>query len=532
MIFGNSHDAERESEHHRVTRSSPSASDVSTTIGGWEFGRRRAPSRARAHVAGFGLGRIGLIAVLVTFVVASLNFALQMQAFSGPDESAHLGYAHSITSGRLPEIDDPIEAPIEATDWRQNIAEAGDAEHRSVWVANHPPLFYVAVAPLIWLSDSLDRGDGGLLFVRLANVFFATLGLVMTNALAMIVTGGSRRVALAATAVAAFLPLVHYTFGAGINDGLAFLSATGVLLAAARLVTVGFRQRDLILVGAWAVVAAGTRASAMFLAVLVVLFVAAHQALRSDVGRAALARRSAMIIGVGLGPAVLLFGWFYARNVALYGDLTGSSFLLDYFDFPEGSNLLEVVTTGSLWSDVYHRLTSTSAPGERYQTAPFLVAAGFGAAALIGVILTARRGRRAAATVRRPPFALCGFATAAVVGMLAVHASDGGSPHARYLLPALGAGCTLFAIGLDRLWPGVLPAAAAATACLWSAHFIPSQLWDIGGYFAANPPLRGIARSALGLIGTVAASVALGTLVYLAADAMRRASTTATTDAS
>lgn len=473
----------------------------------------------------FGLERLGLVAVLVTFVVSALNFAFQTQAFTGPDESPHLGYAHSIAGGELPRIDDPADVPVEATEWSEHVAQANSVELQSVWVANHPPLFYMAVAPLVWLSDGLDRGDGGLMFVRLANVVFATIGLLMTYALAMIVTGGARQTALAATAIAAFLPLVHFTFGAGINDGLGFLASTGLLVAAARIVTrpPASRQRtDLIVLGAVAAVAAGTRASTMFLAVLVIAFVAVHQALRSGADRAAALRRSATIAGAGIGPGLVLFGWFYVRNVRLYGDLTGSSFLFDYFDFREGDGLLGVLSDGSVWTEVYFRLTSTASPGEPYQTVPFVVAVGFGAVALVGLVLVAARWFSVSASVPMPGVALCALATGAVAGMLAVHAAGGGSPHARYLMPALGAGSTLVAIGLNRVWPGVLPAAAAMTTCLWSAHFLPAQVRKVDGpFFLANPELRGVGGATLGVIGTGAAVLAMGVLLYLAGTARR-----------
>ena len=45
-----------------------------------------------------------------------------------------------------------------------------------------------------------------------------------------------------------------------------------------------------------------------------------------------------------------------------------------------------------------------------------------------------------------------------VIVTVAQHVSGGGS-RARYLLPALGVAAALFALGLDRLWPRVLPAA-------------------------------------------------------------------------
>ena len=64
-------------------------------------------------------------------------------------------------------------APLQ---WQAERESGRDDRYRAVWVANHPPLHYVATAPLIWLSNALDRPDGGLLLMRLANIAFAAVG--------------------------------------------------------------------------------------------------------------------------------------------------------------------------------------------------------------------------------------------------------------------------------------------------------------------------------------------------------------------
>ena len=104
-----------------------------------------------------------------------------------------------------------------------------------MWVANHPPLHYVAVAPLIWFAEATDRPDGGLLLMRLANLAFAAVGVVFTYLLATELTGGVRRIGLAAAAIVALVPQGHTYFSRGLNDGLAFAAGTGLLWAGAAL---------------------------------------------------------------------------------------------------------------------------------------------------------------------------------------------------------------------------------------------------------------------------------------------------------
>ena len=472
-----------------------------------------APTSARTRARTLGIERGGLVAVLVAFFAASLLFALQMEPFYGPDESAHLGYAHAVASWRLPEITDAVDPPTDASDWRATIANAADREHRSVWVANHPPLFYVAVAPLIWISNGLGRMDGGLMFVRIANIAFATAGLAFTYALANLITGGSRRLALTATALAGFLPLGHATFATGMNDGLGFAAATAVTYGAMRLVTNGFQRTDLVVLGTASVVAAGARAASMFIAVLVVVLAATARVMRPMGTRPARFRDAATVLAVGLLPAALTFGWFYARSVALYGDITGSSFLFEYFDRTPYGSAFDVVTTATFWSDAYEQFTVSTVPGSLDNPAASFVASAFGIAAVLGLAVMAARSRP-----RWDSTTAClviGVSVlAATVAMMVNHVAGGGSAHARYLLPALGVIATYFAIGLERVWSGMLPFAAAATLCLWPAHFLPQRVVnEIDLPFGiGSSPLTAPAEVALACVGGGASLAALAAI--------------------
>ena len=118
-------------------------------------------------------------------------FAFQQPPFVAPDETAHLGYAHEIADLRLPEIDRAPDIPDWAVQWQAEADSREDDRYRGVWVANHPPLHYVLTAPLIWLAELTDRADGGLLYLRLANVLFAAVGVALTYLLGTELSGGS-----------------------------------------------------------------------------------------------------------------------------------------------------------------------------------------------------------------------------------------------------------------------------------------------------------------------------------------------------
>jgi hypothetical protein len=140
-----------------------------------------------------------LLGVLLAFVAIRSMYALQTPSFSGPDEAAHLAYAHGVADLSLPEIDDPQPVPPSAVQWTAELDSAPSERHRSVWVANHPPLHYLLVAPLAAIAAVIERPDGGLLFLRLANVSLGAVGIALTYFLATELTG-LRRIALLAAA--------------------------------------------------------------------------------------------------------------------------------------------------------------------------------------------------------------------------------------------------------------------------------------------------------------------------------------------
>ena len=212
---------------------------------------------------------IGLVGVVIAFVGITSMFAFQQAPFYDSDEKAHLGYAHEIADFRLPEIERQPAVPESATQWQVERGTGRDNRYRAVWVANHPPLHYLAVAPLIWFAEATDRPDGGLLLMRFANLVFAAAGVVFTYLLATELSGGIRRVGLAAAAIVALVPQGHTYFSRGLNDGLAFAAGAGLMWAGVRCLR-RFDRRNLIVLGAMATLAAGTRTATMLLAVVVV----------------------------------------------------------------------------------------------------------------------------------------------------------------------------------------------------------------------------------------------------------------------
>ena len=440
------------------------------------------PSLSGMRLAGRAITTVrpwwGLAAVVVAFAAIASLYAFEQPPFVAPDESAHVGYAHEIAHLRLPEITTVPDVPSDATQWIAERTSAKDDRYRGVWVANHPPLHYALEAPLVWLSDALGRADGGLLFLRLANVLFAAVGVLLTYFLAFELSGGLRRIALASAALVAFAPQAHAVFSQGLNDGLGFAAGTALVWAALRWLRTNAR-RDLIVLGGAGAAAFGARASTMLLAVAVVGLLACFTLVRSGARWRDRVRDALVVTAVGLGPGAVLFGWFYVRNIVVYGDIGASNFLFEMFRRRRRGSVLEMVTMGYRWVDMYHSLLSPSTLRRIWPRA-LTVVTWLAAAGLVVVAVTGRTGDRTSTGERgrvdRRGLLLCAIAVALIALTVAQHLAGGGNGYARYFFPVLGVLATFVVLGLDRLVPRVLPTAAVVALAWWALTNIPTAV--------------------------------------------------------
>lgn len=422
---------------------------------------------------------IGLTAAVAVFLAIATTFAFQSPPFLAPDETAHLGYAQEIAHFDLPEIDREPEVPANATQWQAERESGRDDRYRAVWVANHPPLYYATTAPLIWFGNLTDRADGGLMLLRLANTAYAAVGIVFTYLFTLEATRGARRIALAAAALVAFLPQGHALFSAALNDGFGFAAGGLLLWVAARCLRRGPTTANLVLLGVASAVAWGARTSTMLLSFVVVGFVAAAQWFTAST-RAQRLRSGAVVVGLGLGPAAVAFGWFYVRIWALYGDPGASEFLLERFRRRTKGSVFDVMTWGHLWVDLYHKLLSPS-PVFAVKAPPGTNIAA--AVALIGLVVALVAGRtgdrpRGAAPweLRRRTVALGIISVVAISGTVAQHVSGGGNAYGRYLFPVLPVLALIVAVGFDRLVPRALPAIGVAALAIWAWRNVPTSV--------------------------------------------------------
>lgn len=428
------------------------------------------------------LALIGLVGAVVMIVGFGALHALQQPPFVAPDETAHVGYAHEIASFRLPEISMSPEVPAAAVQWRAERESARDDRYRGVWVANHPPLFYVATAPLIWASERSDAADGGLVLIRLASVGFAAVGVAFTFLLARELSDGNTRIALVAATLAGLIPQGHAVFSEGLNDGLGFAAGTAVVWAGMRLIDDADHtptRSALVVLSACVAVAWGSRASTMLLAVVVVAVVSLFRLSRPGMTRSSRLHESGRIAAVALLPAVVLFGWFYVRNIALYGDLGASRYLLERFQRQRVGSVFEMFTQGHMWADVYQGLLSPSTLSRRHPPGTMFVSA----IATIGLVVTAATGRigwgrtsPSAARILRWKLLLCVASAGVVATTIAQHASGGGNWYSRYGLPVLGVIATLVVVGVEKIVPRVGSLVLVGLVAWWAVLGIPTDI--------------------------------------------------------
>lgn len=418
---------------------------------------------------------VGLVGILVAFVAIATLFALQQPPFVGADEKAHLGYAHEVANGSLPTIDDRPSIPAWADQWMAESIYTQIDENRTIWVANHPPLFYVSVAPLVWYSELTHRPDGGLLLLRFANIAYGAVGLAFTYAIALELTR-SRRLALLSTGVAAMTTQLYASLSLAMSDGMTFAAGAAVTWAGLRCVQRGTTTRNLTLLAVTTAIATGARAVTMLVAFAVVAVVALFEFLNASGDTRDRWRAAGRVCLAGVLPAVLLFGWFYLRNIALYGDIGASSYLLERFDREPNGSILATLFDGPLWRSLYTRSMSPFTYRGPQPPGMWIVAV-LGIAGLVLATVSRCTGDRDGAGNRyrlaRRSILLLLVGVALIVLYIAQHVSGGGYLHPRYAFPVLASIATLLVVGLDRIVPRILPVIVLVGMGMWTLVQLP-----------------------------------------------------------
>jgi 4-amino-4-deoxy-L-arabinose transferase-like glycosyltransferase len=312
-----------------------------------------------AAVPALGIGIAG--AVLVFVVLCGVW--LYQPPYRPTDEASHVAYARELSHGRLPTIDSPMSADGDLRLAR--LLRSRDAVHRTIWTANHPPLYYALAAVPLRIAEATGHPIRGLLAARLLSVGLSALGLVVLAYTVLQLVPGRPQLAVAATGLTALLPSFINVAAVVYNDSLAFLTSTCALAAVVVLVIRGPSATRLAAVAATVALATLTRASGLLVAGVAALavFLAVWRAGEGTVWRRLV--RAGGWVGALVVTVVATAGWFYLRNRTLYGDLTGSAALLERFGRVPHGTVPELLGQPGFWRSQQQRLwgVTTNLPG-------------------------------------------------------------------------------------------------------------------------------------------------------------------------
>jgi len=231
--------------------------------------------------------------LLVVFCLAAVAWMRLVPVGEGPDEGSHLLFVQTLAG----------DGPPITWRWGLPVMATGEGQPRE-WEdpnfeVHQPPLYY-------WLAALLYRlaGLGG---VRALALLCGALTVWLTWRLACEVVAPD--LALAATAVAALLPMHQYLSGRVNNDCLANALWAFVLWRLVRVVRGAASAREGLWCGLGLGAALLTKQTALVLVPLVPLAAVLAR------GRAAW-RWAAVALGVAAALAL----WWYLRNVVVYGD--------------------------------------------------------------------------------------------------------------------------------------------------------------------------------------------------------------------
>lgn len=312
----------------------------------------------------------GLIVVLVLYMVVAVLYGALIPIFESPDANGHYAYIHELTEGRgFPIHDTPSGARVTG------------------YVAGHAPLYYMlSAAAAFWVPDDVDFDDwawfnpfdamgnanapanknrlvhadaeafpwhGTPLTVhiaRLVSTGFGVLGVVATYGIMLELFPERRWLALGAAALTAFNPMFIFTTARVSNDAAAAGFGPLTVWCAVRLAVRGFSRRGLVLAGAVYGLAALSKLSCIALgpAVALALLLDVLRVRHYKVGH--LFRQDQLLrllvnALILFGSTILVAGWWYVRNLILYGELMGVDAWISHTAtvWPEPIGFFEVV---------------------------------------------------------------------------------------------------------------------------------------------------------------------------------------------
>lgn len=444
-------------------------------------------------------------------VLLALTVLLADPPYATGDEPPHVDYAYQVWHGELPVFEEGLDLRPEGA-WLAPVQ----------WTSQHPPLYYLLVAPLVGPLADAGHPVAAVYAARAVNVLLAGLFVVTAWWSARrICRPGSPLPPLVAF-VAGLAAAVAHAGGSGYNDLLAAVGVTAMYGVTATAIRRGLDARLVVALSLLAAGCALTRLSTAVIAVVVAAFAVLAGSVRAAQGRG----RWGPVVGLLIaGPTTALAaaGWFYARNLELTGNLQGSHFEWaaqhqNRVVRPVWEVVLDPVTWARLpdlfwWAgrvpprDLYP-MTTLVVTAVLLLWTPLLLA-------LLPMLLPALRGLRARLPSRPThrdrwlvaalPWTAAGIAVVVQV----LFAANGGGVYPRYLLPVALPVCLAVAAGLawrPRLLVPLWTAVATADLAVWLSIELSTPA-EPGRY--SEPVVLAATAGTAAVVASIGAAVAV-----------------------
>ncbi|WBU37762.1 ArnT family glycosyltransferase [Homoserinibacter sp. YIM 151385] len=433
--------------------------------------------------------RWGLLGVVALYL-ATVAFNIVVLPWRGAADSYdHMDYIWQVWNGHLP-------APYgHELPGMKEPDPGGTTRHAT---ASHPPLYYLLMAGLV--GPLLDSGawESAVLVTR---IFNALVGLAILGVAAWLGwrVGGRLRapLAIALPATTVLVTAFMKVAGDSYNDAFATLWASVVLACAIVALLEGPRRTLLIVLGIAAVLGVATRSTIVVTAALGVIAVIAAFVVHRPEWR--LRRRIG--VGVGYGAAVLVagvaaIGWYFLFNLERSGSWFRSR-VQTAVAGREKKSLLDNLSDPDFYLVVPGRLLGLR-DWNGLLPINFPLSLLLSAICIAGLVILARRARRAAAPGRLPVILVVVLAAVQLAGLYAMqlqHATGWGLINIRYFLPGLliiGMVLAVGSLGYERARGWV---ATAVIAVLAGAAFVDS-VWFLSRFVEDATPLSILRRVA------------------------------------
>ncbi|WP_345436856.1 hypothetical protein [Microbacterium gilvum] len=369
------------------------------------------------------------VLIVAVAVAGPLAYLFASPLYSSGDEAAHVDYALQLWTGRLPVFEDGL------------VLSADVGTFPPVqWTAQHPPLLYLLLAPVVGpLASSGDAVAAG----YAARIVIVALSVALAYAVRGLATAlrpGDRRLGLLAVAVLALSQWFLRLGGSVYNDVLAALVVVLATTAFVRMVR-GART--------WTTVAGFVVALALASLVRLASVPPAGLLAAALLVLALVDRRPGrvrLVVAGAAGPLAMLAasGWFYARNLALTGSISGGHPEWAMANLGrERTTLAEVVAAPDTWRQLLGQFSPADGAWSLAADAVLFLAP-----VAIGAVVLAVGGPRAVRAPRAFAVAVILAAGVGVLVMQLLYVGETGSPNGRYLFTVTATLAPLLAAGL------------------------------------------------------------------------------------